>query len=46
LDFLTALLEVNYNQAFLQQGGKRSIRKTKKQRRNKKVRKSVKRGKK
>ena len=45
LDFLTALLEVNYNQAFLQQGGKRS-RKTRKQRRNKKMRKSVKRGKK
>jgi hypothetical protein len=30
LDFLTALLEVNYNQAFQQQGGKRS-RKTRKQ---------------
>jgi hypothetical protein len=30
LDFLTALLEVNYNQAFQQQGGKR-YRKTRKQ---------------
>jgi hypothetical protein len=46
LDFLTALLEVNYNQAFQLQGGKRSIRKTRKQKRNKKMRKSVKRGKK
>jgi hypothetical protein len=45
LDFLTALLEVNYNQAFLQQGGKRS-RKTRKQRKNRRMRKSVKRGKK
>ena len=32
LDFLTALLEVNYNEAFQQQGGKISIRKTRKQR--------------
>ena len=31
LDFLTALLEVNYNEAFQQQGGKISIRKTRKQ---------------
>jgi hypothetical protein len=46
LDFLTALLEVNYNQAFQQQGGKRSnrsklsIRKTRKLRRSKKLRKT------
>jgi hypothetical protein len=74
LDFLTALLEVNYNQAFQQQGGKRSnsskrsrgkrsnrskrsrgkrsnsskrsLRKTRKLRRNEKVRKNLKRGKK
>jgi hypothetical protein len=43
-NFLTALLEVNYNEAFQQQGGKQSrgkrIRKTRKQRRNKKVRKT------
>ena len=45
LDFLTALLEVNYNQAFLHQGGKRS-RKTRKQRKNRRMRKSVKRVKK
>ena len=46
LDFLTALLEVNYNQAFQQQGGKR-YRKTKKIRKFvKRVRKSVKHGKK
>ena len=36
LDFLTALLEVNYNQAFQLQGGKRSNRKTRNQKRNKK----------
>ena len=47
LDFLTALLEVNYNQAFQLQGGKRSRGKrsnikTRKQRRNKKMRKSFK----
>ena len=41
LDFLTALLEVNYNQAFQLQGGKRSRgkrsnRKTRNQKRNKK----------
>jgi len=49
LDFLTALLEVNYNQAFQQQGGKRSrskqsrgkrSRKTRKQRKNRRVRKT------
>lgn len=45
LDFLTALLEVNYNQAFLLQGGKRS-RKTRNQRKNRRMRKSVKRVKK
>ena len=46
LDFLTALLEVNYNQAFQLQGGKR-YRKTKKIRKFvKRVRKSVKHGKK
>jgi len=45
LDFLTAVVEVNYNQAFQLQGGKRN-RKTRKQKRNKKMRKSVKRGKK
>jgi hypothetical protein len=45
VDFLTALLEVNYNEVFLQQGGKR-IRKTRKQRKNRRMRKSVKRGKK
>ncbi len=46
VDFLTALLEVNYNQAFQLQGGKRSNRKTRKQRRNRRMRKSVKCGKK
>jgi hypothetical protein len=51
LDFLTALLEVNYNQAFQLQGGKRSrgkrsIRKTRKQRKNKKMRKTKVKGKK
>ena len=45
LDFLTALLEVNYNQAFQQQGGKR-YRKTRKLRRNNKVRKTKRNGKK
>ena len=45
VDFLTALLEVNYNEVFLQEGGKR-IRKTRKQRKNRRMRKSVKRGKK
>ena len=46
LDFLTALLEVNYNQAFQLQGGKR-YRKTKKIKKFvKRMRKSVKRGKK
>lgn len=45
LDFLTALLEVNYNQAFQQQGGKRN-RKTRKQKRNKKMRKTKRNGKK
>ena len=47
LDFLTALLEVNYNQAFQLQGGKRSRGKrsnikTRKQRRSKRMRKSFK----
>ena len=42
LDFLTALLEVNYNQAFQLQGGKRSNIKTRKQRRSKRMRKSFK----
>ena len=46
LDFLTALLEVNYNQAFQLQGGKRSNRKTRKQKRNKKMRKTKRKGKK
>ena len=46
LDFLTALLEVNYNQAFQQQGGKR-YRKTKKIRKFvKRVRKTKRNGKK
>ena len=46
LDFLTALLEVNYNQAFQQQGGKR-YRKTIKQRKIvKRVRKTKVKGKK
>jgi hypothetical protein len=46
VDFLTALLEVNYNQAFQLQGGKR-IRKTKKIRKIvKKVRKTKRKGKK
>ncbi len=45
LDFLTALLEVNYNEAFQQQGGKR-YRKTRNQRKNRRMRKSVKRVKK
>ena len=49
LDFLTALLEVNYNQAFQLQGGKRSrgkrsrgkrSRKTRKQRKNRRIRKT------
>jgi hypothetical protein len=45
LDFLTAVVEVNYNEVFQLQGGKR-IRKTRKQRKNRRMRKSVKRGKK
>ena len=46
LDFLTALLEVNYNQAFQQQGGKR-YRKTKKIRKFvKRMRKTKRNGKK